>query len=567
MNEPNKEYIDYLNSLNSYNAKNKNAYSEKNIDNKYFNDILVRVGVCDFIIDKLENEPAQLLVLTGQAGDGKTSIMYQVLSDFGVQIRNDINDFSITLKNGKTCRCIKDFSELSDDLKISILKDIVTYPEQNKYAFIVANTGPFINTYGKLFENLEQSEIEKIKLVKEINNSTGDISTILKHKISVINIATIDNTYFASEFLDKITQDSLWSNCSLCSKCNTCHILRNKRLIKENKTRVFEFINNHYSWLVANGTRLTIRSITEQLSFMLTGGCSCENVRADDSYQYLFSNLFFGFKGTQEDNKAKRIIGIKAADSCKYDTKKLTVDDKLLVKNDYNNVFSAEIAKFISTQEGLYQNFEPAWCSFIRRTYFFLSQNITNEQKEIDLSDIFSPNFSIYMQLRNTKVQTNMILKNNIINALSMIYTGVPVDRNASSIPLTLSRRSGVTQTVQLINGQCYLDRIEIRKRLTKDGKINKREPVYEIILRVNDIDISTPLTLPMLDYFDDLKNGIIETVVDPQLSHGVESLKAQLSSIIEKKNSDNTFDLYVLKNKAPQKLKFELDKDKLIVQ
>jgi predicted CDP-diglyceride synthetase/phosphatidate cytidylyltransferase len=52
------------------------------------------------------------LVLTGQAGDGKTSIMYQVLSDFGVQIRNDINDFSITLKNGKTCRCIKDFSEL-----------------------------------------------------------------------------------------------------------------------------------------------------------------------------------------------------------------------------------------------------------------------------------------------------------------------------------------------------------------------------------------------------------------------------------------------------------------------
>ena len=29
----------------------------------------------------------------------------------------------------------------------------------------------------------------------------------------------------------------------------------------------------------------------------------------------------------------------------------------------------------------------------------------------------------------------------------------------------------------------------------------------------------------PMLDYFEELKNGVIATNIDPQLSHGVESL------------------------------------------
>jgi len=299
---------------------------------------------------------------------------------------------------------------------------------------------------------------------------------------------------------------------------------------------------------------------------MLTGGISCDEVKADDNYKNLFSNLFFGYRGLHEDTKARRIIAIKESSNCKYDSKKLTIDDKLLVKNDYSKIFNSEISNLLVKLENNYKNFESNWCSFVRRTYFFLSQSVDKLQEEIDLNDVFSLNFNIFMQLRNTNMKTNTYLKNNIINALAMIYTGVPSEKNASSIPLTLSRRKGVTQTVQLINGQCYIDRIEIIKKQTKDGIVNNRNPVFQIYLKVNDIELSTPLTLPMLDYFDELKNGIIETVVDPQLSHGVESLKAQLSTIIEKKTDENSFELYVLKNKAAEKIRFEFEHGKLIV-
>lgn len=81
----NNLYIDYLNSLHNYNAQNENAYGERNIDNPYFKDVMVRVGLCDYIKENLTVKKPHILILTGHAGDGKTSIMYQVLTDMGAE--------------------------------------------------------------------------------------------------------------------------------------------------------------------------------------------------------------------------------------------------------------------------------------------------------------------------------------------------------------------------------------------------------------------------------------------------------------------------------------------------
>ena len=81
----NKMYIDYVNSLHNYNAQNENAYGEKNVDSPYFEEVMVRVGLCDYIKDNLTEKEPHIVILTGHAGDGKTSIMYQVLTDLGAE--------------------------------------------------------------------------------------------------------------------------------------------------------------------------------------------------------------------------------------------------------------------------------------------------------------------------------------------------------------------------------------------------------------------------------------------------------------------------------------------------
>ena len=81
----NEEYIAYLNSLHNYNAQNPNAYGEKNVGNEFFREVAVKVGLCSYIEKQLSETKPHVLILTGHAGDGKTSIMYQVLKDFGVE--------------------------------------------------------------------------------------------------------------------------------------------------------------------------------------------------------------------------------------------------------------------------------------------------------------------------------------------------------------------------------------------------------------------------------------------------------------------------------------------------
>ena len=65
-----------------------------------------------------------------------------------------------------------------------------------------------------------------------------------------------------------------------------------------------------------------------------------------------------------------------------------------------------------------------------------------------------------------------------------------------------------------------------------------------------------------MLDYFEELKNGVIATNIDPQLSHGVESLKTQISELLEEDEDENVIEIVVLKNSGNDNIRLELTSD-----
>ena len=64
-----------------------------------------------------------------------------------------------------------------------------------------------------------------------------------------------------------------------------------------------------------------------------------------------------------------------------------------------------------------------------------------------------------------------------------------------------------------------------------------------------------------MLDYFEELRNGIISTNIDPQLSHGVESLKAQIAKECNDDNNDY-IEMIVLKNNKSDEYSLEITED-----
>ena len=69
-------------------------------------------------------------------------------------------------------------------------------------------------------------------------------------------------------------------------------------------------------------------------------------------------------------------------------------------------------------------------------------------------------------------------------------------------------------------------------------------------------------ITLPLLNYFEELKNGIISTNVDPQLSHGIESLKAELTRIVDDDNE--TFEMIILRNNGSKPVELEITDNRI---
>lgn len=561
----NKLYIDYLNSLHNYNAQNENAYGERNIDNPYFKEVMVRAGLCDYIKENLTVKEPHIIILTGHAGDGKTSIMYQVLTDIGAEFDAKEKLSEITLPNGAQCLCVKDFSEIPEEEqenqigRIHVMKKSVDMVKKGDYIFMVANTGPLINTFGELFHNNENKEKSRIQLINMMENNDGEINYIQDVPLCVINVATIDNAYFVTEFIEKITQDKLWKKCGECNKHYYCHIYRNRNLIVKNKTTVYEFINNHFIWLTEYGTRLTIRSMTEQLAYMITGGMSCEELTNIEAYKYLFSNLFFGYIGTKLNARALNIIAIAAANKCMYEHKRLRSDEKLLVSKEYNEIFGDAVKEIITDAEKN-NAFIGGWTEFLRRTYLFTNIITDDVVKSQDYEDVFSKQFKRYLALRDGTDTPSKTDANLIADALSMIYVGTPSD--GTEIPLTLSRESGITQNVQLITGTIPLRRLRVKAMNTKDSTFNKGKDRYELRLEIDRTSLDTVLTLPMLDYFEELKNGVIATNIDPQLSHGVERLKTQISELLEDDEDENVIEIVVLKNTGNDNIRLELTDD-----
>lgn len=555
----NKRYIAYLNSLHNYNAQNPNAYGERNVGSEFFNEVAVKIGLCSYIEMQLLNNEPYVLILTGHAGDGKTSIMYQVLQDFGVEFNTDEKISEINLPTGSKCRCIKDYSELTDEEKLSVLKDCVELPSQGQFVFMVSNTGPLINTFGELFGE-DEKEDAKIDLIDALDQNIGDIKYIKGYRIGVINVASVDNTSFAVEFVKNLVKDSLWDKCSDCDKCEYCHIYNNRNLIVKNRQRVLEFIKNHYIWMVEHGTRLTIRSITEQLTYMITGGVECEEVVLMEKSKMLFFNLFFGYIGLKNNERANSILAVREAKLCGYDKKRLRADEKLVVDCDYRLSFGDDISSILIETHRRDGNI-AGWVEFLRRAYIFANIETDADQKSRDNEDVFSKQFERYLKLRSGQSTPSKTDTNLIIDALSMMYLGKVADNTTSDIPITLSKSSGLTQNVQLVTGSIPTRKMKLDHEETKDSKFDEQHKRYELRMKVEKQLLSGVISLPMLNYFEELRNGIISTNIDSQLSHGVESLKAQLAKEYNDEN-DGSIEMIILRNNGSMDYRLEITDD-----
>ncbi|MCR5609621.1 MAG: hypothetical protein K6G26_11210 [Lachnospiraceae bacterium] len=518
------KFVDYLNSLNNVSACNENAYAESNYSNEYYKYVEVKRGIGKHIIKILENEEPCIIILTGHAGDGKTSLLFQVMHELGCIEDNNLKmTDEVTLPSGKQCYYVKDFSEISE--KLDKMKDMLSYVENGKFVFLVANTGPLINSFVDVMPEENRDEAHRL-IIDLIDANKGKIENILGYKICSINVATVDNTGFVREFINKITNDKLWEDCNMCEKKDNCFIYNNVELIRKNKNQVSDFLSNHYLWQQEHDKKLTIRQIAAHLSFMISGARSCDNIKLnDDKYKYLFSNLLFGYEGYSLSIAASRLKAIEEIKNNKYDIKKTFVDEKLFINNDFKDL-TEDIREYFK-YEGKKNGYNLDWQKSIKRAYLLMNIETDKEKKELLQKNIFSKWFTRYKEL----IKGESVIANDeklIIDALWMLFVGNL--SNDKEIPITMKREKGVMQNVQITIATLSKKSIRLKTCDEISLKVDMIDENYKgIYIYIHGKKVDTHISLPLFNYFEDIRKGIISTNIDPKLSRGLDAIKAQI--------------------------------------
>lgn len=547
------EFISYLNSIHNVGGDSTGSLAEKQVTSPFFDMVKIDRKLGTYISDCVEEKRHRAFILTGHAGDGKTSILVQVLKALNLlapgeklKIQHEYEDFYY----------VKDMSEIPEGEQANILAKALKAPLNNKSSLLISNTGPLLractqfakderHNAGTTFLDDDQTMLHT-KLLTQLDENLDAAIEIEGYEVILVNIARVDNVFFSSRLLKNLLEENLWTSCTGCPKEGSCPIKSNRDCLAKYLDRVSAFVENFYRYLYENDKRMTIRQMIGQLSFALTGNLTCETIidksLKDPLFNYNFANLFFGYYGLTERKDYLQIKGVRQIHMLNLDSIALDVDYDLFVKRDYKAFpieLQTEIDNLYKRHRKLYQVPDEGHISLqreqtdtnirkaIRRIYLVFSVYSDPDELFHLFNQIFGPSYSDYKKLISEKQSRPMLrkMRDFVFKALYIKNTGFLPD-NQNDLYLSLRREDDVFQSVMLILGKVNKDDLDIIQVPTTND-FEDHSGKYQIALRLKNTQFI--ISLPMITYFSDLISGAISSNNNPALTHGVAKLDALL--------------------------------------
>ena len=587
-------FVDYLNSMNNASSNTIAALAESQVLSPFYDKIQIERTLGNCISDSIRNGERITYVLTGHAGDGKTSILVQVLKNLGLLEPNvPLKEEEQYSKNGINLYTVKDMSALPESTQVQFCRKALEAPLTNSSAIVISNTGPLLKCLeeikreqceidGEEFNESKKSMLQTL-LLNQLDSNNNELITLGQYHFQLINIARVDNTSFAEKIYDKLLADDLWLPCEACDKKESCHIYFNVQQSKQYKTRMVSFINAFYRYLYENDKRMTIRQMLSQISFAITGNRTCAQIpthgKEITKFNFLYPNLFFGYAGLHEIDNADQIQGIAYAREFMLDSKALSADYELFVSGNFDSLPS-QIKNLAESQYKIYskkhmnideeQDFNQMDYEYrkaIRRLYlFFEHKNVDNPIYNPLYDELFGIGYNDYIRLQNNEASRSVTnkLQKTIVDALYLEMTGTS-SKQISELPLTIKRNDDSFQNVLLTTGKLKKTDLKIvSKEVSSTFEDDTKK--HLVILRIRNTWDFT-LTLPMVIYFGEIATGAISTIANPALTHGISKLKAVLEkSIADEDSNDDGIAIIVNNTDVPLNLKLFID-DKLYIE
>lgn len=541
------DFVAYLNSFSSASGDTTGSLAEKQVCSAYYSKVKVDRKLGIRIADCVRENKHEAFILTGHAGDGKTSILVQVLRDLGLLQEQE----SLAVeKEYPNFYYVKDMSEISEDRQLEVLERALSAPQNGKSSLLISNTGPLLSAFQRLVEkrhaNLDSEGRSKFQsqVLQWMDTSEDQERELEGYRFRVVNIARIDNVVFAGRILERILDKELWTPCCSCEKADVCPIWNNVQTVTAYFERVMLFVEGFYRYLYAYDHRLTIRQIISHITYALTAGLTCKvvlgNKLVEPFFNFHFANRFFGYEGISLKREAGQIEGIVQLRLMNLDSQTLKQDYDLFVKQDYNcfpEQLSDLLGQAFRKRKKYYRGPEDEtpdtrrnevdFRKAVRRFWYLFGK----ESRENVLDQAFGEGFTLYQNVvtgKNVPDSARKKIQDRLFQAMYIKNVGVKPQKK-EPLPLTLRRGGNQSQSVLLILGSVQKGKLKVEtpdcRSAFEDMDVHRR-----IVLNLGSrASEQFEITLPMLHYFADQINGSVEWSYSPALTHGIARLEALL--------------------------------------
>ena len=538
-----RDLVQFLNTLHRLNGSNINTTAEAASHNEYAKKILVRDDqLIDTIVDKLSK--GKKVLLTGFAGDGKTTIAKFVADEF----MNDDVDFSEYVirfeKNGRKYVIIKDLSEIPQKEAVELLKTELEAKDSS--LLLVSNTGSVRAKLLAIFDKEKEvgtnyyassAEFESVILKGiecEGNSDSGVIKLNDELSLCVFNLVKRDNLAFAKSVLKKILDLEDWDNADE-GESNSV-IALNVRLLKANNYLAVERMFYVYRKIYEYGVRLTMRNLVEHFAYTITGNRSSYDT---DFLSYMFFDNFFGVV----DNNASEIEAIKQLNRFVF-AKNIFSVWKRRIFNGINpdryiisvpqEVLDIKRYQPLSTRN-CYINtyFSIKDQGSILRMIFFLNNDDSIEFNSYLSSFLCSRAFMYFNEIQNGELSrsTRQGIDKMLRSVLRDYCSGLRMPENSAdnSIYIAMARKSRVVnQSTQIVLGIFSWNRNDVEIGVFEDSR--KIKQFYLNLKREEKNDGNRiVLDLPLLDYISEIDAGAPLEDIDSVFQKRLENIKLRL--------------------------------------
>lgn len=134
-------FVEYLNSMNNADANGKGALAETQVLSPYFDKTFVIRGINSYLRKLVFDGPPKAIFLTGHAGDGKTSLLAQLLRTSGCLPEGSaLREAEVVETNlGHKMFYVKDMSELKKDQQEKLLREALEAPSKGISSVLVTH--------------------------------------------------------------------------------------------------------------------------------------------------------------------------------------------------------------------------------------------------------------------------------------------------------------------------------------------------------------------------------------------------------------------------------------------